>query len=73
MTPAEDLKPVDARWLSDPGLTQPRQTTEKWWLAGPPGSFLDTEARVFGRKKVYLVDKKFPKSENDLVSSSKLL
>ena len=66
MTPVGDLKPVDGRCLSDPGL-------DKWWLAGPPGSLLDTKARVFGRKKIYLVDKKFPKSENDLVLFSKLL
>ena len=69
----EDPRPVDVRWLSDPGLAQPCQIPDKWWLAGLPESFLETKARVFGRKKVYLIDKKFPKSENDLVSSSKLL
>ena len=69
----EDLQPADVRWLSDPGLAQPWQTQEKWWLAGLQESQLHTKPRVFGRKKVYLVDTKVPKSENDLVLSSKLL
>ena len=73
MTPVEDCLTADVRWLSDPALAEPWQSPDKWWLAGLPESVLDTKARVFGRKKVYFVDNKFPKSENNLVLSSKLL
>ena len=71
VTPIEDFHPVDVRWLSDDSLIHPRQVQDKWWLSGVPEAFLDTRATVFGRKKVYLVDKKFPKSENDIVHFSK--
>jgi len=71
VTPIEDFRPVDVRWLSDDSLVQPRQIQDKWWLSGGPEVFLDTRPAVFGRKKVYLVDRKFPKSENDIVHLSR--
>jgi len=68
VTPIEDFKPIDLRWISDETLTYPLQNEDKWWLSGGvPESFLDTRAKVFGRKTVFLVDKKIQKSENDLV------
>ena len=68
VTPIEDFQAVDVRWLSDQSLVHPWQIQDKWWLAGVSESFLDTKPAVFGRKKVFIVDKKFPlKSENDPV------
>merc|ERR1711892_590970 len=61
-----DYKPVDNRWLSSERLTEPWTIEEKWWLSRYNDTFLDTDSRVFGRKKIYLVDKKLPKSENDI-------
>lgn len=63
-----DYKPADNRWLSSERLTEPWTTEEKWWLSRNNDTFLDTDSRVFGRKKIYLVDKKVPKSENDIRS-----
>lgn len=63
-----DHKPADNRWLSSERLTEPWTTEEKWWLSRNNDTFLDTDSRVFGRKKIYLVDKKVPKSENDIRS-----
>ena len=61
-----DYKPTDSRWLSSERLTEPWTTEEKWWLSRNNDNFLDTDSRVFGRKKIYLVDKKVPKSESDV-------
>jgi len=61
-----DYKPADSRWLSSERLTEPWTTEEKWWLSRNNDNFLDTDSRVFGRKKIYLVDKKVPKSESDV-------
>lgn len=61
-----DYKPADSRWLSSERLTEPWTTEEKWWLSRNNDTFLDTDTRVFGRKKIYLVDKKAPKSESDV-------
>ena len=61
-----DYKPTDSRWLSSERLTEPWTTEEKWWLSRNNDTFLDTDSRVFGRKKIYLVDKKVPKSESDV-------
>lgn len=61
-----DYKPSDTRWLSSEHLTEPWTMEEKWWLSRTNDTFLDTNSRVFGRKKVYLVDKKVLKSENDI-------
>ena len=63
---ASDYKPADNRWLSSERLTEPWTTEEKWWLSRNNDTFLDTDSRVFGRKKIYLVDKKAPKSESDI-------
>ena len=63
-----DNKTSDSRWLSSERLTEPWTTEEKWWLSRNNDTFLDTNSRVFGRKKIYLVDKKLPKSENDIRS-----
>lgn len=65
---SSDYKPVDNRWLSSERLTEPWTTEEKWWLSRNNNAFLDTDSRVFGRKKIYLVDKKAPKSESDVRS-----
>lgn len=60
---------TDRRWLSSGKLADPWDQHDRWWLSRTScRSFLDTDKRVFGRKKVFLVDKKtFPKSEGDLV------
>ena len=63
-----DYKPMDARWLSSEKLTEPWEYEDKWWMTNRVNSqFLDTDGRVFGRKKIYLVDsKKSSKSVNDI-------
>jgi len=61
-------KPADQRWVSSERLTEPWTTEEKWWLSKNNDVFLDTDSRVFGRKKIFLVDKKAPKSESDIRS-----
>lgn len=46
---------------------EPWVVEDRWWLAGRCASFLDTDSRVFGQKKIFLVDrKKGPKSESDI-------
>lgn len=62
-----DYKPSDNRWLSSERLTDPWITEEKWWLSRHNDTFLDTDRRVFGRRKVFLVDRKDFKSQTDIV------
>ena len=57
----------DRRWLSSERLVEPWVVEDRWWLAGRHASFLDTDSQVFGRKQIFLVDrKKSPKSESDI-------
>ena len=65
LTPVDNLK-MDTRWISSESLTHPWIVEDKWWLSNPPCTILDTTPRVFGRKKVFLIDKKYPQSENNL-------
>ena len=43
-----------------------RYYEEKWWLATISQTILDTKPRVFGHRKIFLIDKKYPHSENNL-------
>ena len=62
--------PQDTQWVSSEALTRPwLPEADRWWLDRPPDSILHTQPRVFGRKTIFLVDKKFPKSESDLTIS----
>ena len=64
------LHPLDTRWVSSEALTRPwLPEADRWWLDRLPDSILHTQPRVFGRKTIFLVDKKFPKSESDLTIS----
>jgi len=46
---------------------EPWVVEERWWLAPRHASFLDTDSQVFGRKQIFLVNrKKSPKSESDI-------
>jgi len=56
----------DRRWLSSEHLVEPWVMEDRWWLTGRCTSFLDTSGQIFGQKRVYLVDKKAPKSESDI-------
>ena len=57
----------DRRWLSSERLVEPWVVEDRWWLAPRHASFLDTDSQVFGRKQIFLVDrKKSPKSESDI-------
>ena len=54
-----DLK--DTRWVSSETLLHPWRCEDRWWLAfSQPNIILDTEPRVFGRKKVYLIQRRNP-------------
>ena len=62
--------PLDTRWVSSEALTRPwLPEADRWWLDRPPDTILHTQPRVFGRKTIFLVDKKFPKSESYLTIS----
>ena len=64
------LPPLDTRWVSSEALTRPwLPEADRWWLDRLPDSILHTQPRVFGRKTIFLVDKKLPKSESDLTMS----
>lgn len=65
LTPLENHN-MDTRWISSESLTHPWVAEDKWWLSNPSYTILDTNPRVFGRKKVFLIDKKYPRSENNL-------
>jgi len=65
-TPLENFPFVDTRWLSSEELTHPWHYEEKWWLATISQTILDTKPRVFGHRKIFLIDKKYPHSENNL-------
>ena len=57
---------VDRRWLSSDQLIQPWLLQDRWWLSGRSTSFLDSDSHIFGRKKVFLIARKTPKSESDV-------
>jgi hypothetical protein len=60
----------DRKWLSSDHLVAPPWIVEdRWWLNGRVSPFLDTDSQVFGRKKVFLIDRKLPKSESDLLGA----
>lgn len=59
--------PVDRRWLSTGGLADWR-VEDHWWLATTCTTFLDTRDRTFGRKRVFLVDRKDMLTSNPEVS-----
>ena len=62
--------PLDTRWVSSEALTRPwLPEADRWWLDRLPDTILHTQPWVFGRKTIFLVDKKFPKSESDLTIS----
>ena len=62
--------PLDTRWVSSEALTRPwLPEADRWWLDRPPDTILHTQPWVFGRKTIFLVDKKLPKSESDLTMS----
>ena len=57
----------DRRWLSSEHLVEPWVVEDRWWLSNRCEAFLDTDSRVFGRKKIFLVDrKKGQNSESDI-------
>ena len=56
----------DRRWVSSEHLVEPWLVEDRWWLGGRCDSFLDTGTMVFGQKKIFLIDRKPPKSEGDL-------
>jgi hypothetical protein len=63
----EELAPVDRRWLSTGALAD-WQIEDKWWLSATCTTFLDTKDRTFGRKRVFLVDRKDILASNPEVS-----
>ena len=48
---------VDRRWLSS-GHLPDWEAEDRWWLSGSCKSFLETKGTSFGRKNVFLVQKK---------------
>jgi len=63
----EAVAPVDRRWLSTGGLADWR-IEDKWWLSATCTTFLDTKDKTFGRKRVFLVDRKEVLASNPEVS-----
>jgi hypothetical protein len=63
----KEAAPVDRRWLSTGGLADWR-LEDRWWLAATCTTFLDTKDRTFGRKRVFLVDRKEVLASNPEVS-----
>jgi hypothetical protein len=53
----EAAAPVDRRWLSTGELADWR-VEDRWWLGATCTTFLHTKDRIFGRKRVFLVDRK---------------
>ena len=55
-----DLKTLDSRWISSENLLRPWHHEDKWWLSSSHlhDCLLDTSPRVFGRKKVFLIERK---------------
>ena len=48
---------VDRRWLSTGHLPE-LELQDRWWLQGSCKSFLETKGTSFGRKNVFLIQKK---------------
>lgn len=56
-TPVSLEAGVDRRWLSTGHLPQ-LELQDRWWLQGSCKSFLETKGTSFGRKNVFLIQKK---------------
>ena len=62
--------PMDRTWLSNGSLAD-WEMEDKWWLSSSCKSFLETRGTSFGRKHVYLIQKKDSPVSNPELSRRK--
>jgi len=54
----KDSNTIDKRWLSSNKLVDPWVPKEHWWIKPNCSSFLDTNSRVFGQRRIFLIEKR---------------
>ena len=67
VTPLKGMVEADRAWLSSGSLAD-WELEDKWWMSASCKSFLETKGTSFGRKNVYLIQKKDSLASNPELS-----